>query len=230
MTIRLTMKGLAKYMTAQPAAQRKILRDYKYPNPEGQVQARFYSDALNVIRRLISKRTTVDAARNLAAGWRESALRLPPVRRARPVNNARAVEQYIEHFAGHNFELLQHSSLRLTRGAVVISATPDFRVRQGKRVLVLRLEFASQQPSDALLKVMSQVLFEATTDLPSPTIAIVDVPRGRMIRAKRMGSRLKADIVAACSTIEAIWPTITPPVAASPHLIGDRVVTPAEDT
>lgn len=215
MTIRLGMKGLAKYMTAQPAAQRKILRDHKFPNPEGQAQARYYRDALSVIERVISKRTTVNDARGLAARWRDSALDQTVPRRTRRNSNARALEQYIDHFAEHDFKPLAKSHFRLTRGAVVIGATPDLHVREGKREYLLRLEFASRQPEDQLLRVMSQIMFEATTGLASTTIGIVDVPRGRVVRGARMGSRIKADIVAACRSIEAIWPTITPAVAAS---------------
>jgi hypothetical protein len=213
MTIRMTMKGLAKYMTAQPAAQRKILRDYKYPEPEGLAQARYYGDAVRVIGRLIAKRIGLDDARDFASSWRESALVLPPARRTKATNNARAVEQYLEHFAQHSFELLPNPSLRLTRGGVIISATPDLRVRHGKRELLLKLEFAKQQPDERSFRVMSQIMFEASVDLASSTIVIADVPRGRLIRGARMGSRLKADILAACRAIEAIWPTISPPTA-----------------
>jgi hypothetical protein len=47
--IRLTAKGLAKYMTSGAASQRKILRDYKFPDPEGAVQAKYYAEARRVI-------------------------------------------------------------------------------------------------------------------------------------------------------------------------------------
>jgi hypothetical protein len=49
--IKISLKGLAKFMTASPSAQRKVLRDYKYPKPEGEAQASFYRDARRDIRR-----------------------------------------------------------------------------------------------------------------------------------------------------------------------------------
>jgi hypothetical protein len=40
--IKIGLKGLAKYMTSRPAAQRKVLWDYKNSDPEGQAQASKY--------------------------------------------------------------------------------------------------------------------------------------------------------------------------------------------
>ena len=47
--IRITAKGLAKYMTSGEASKRKILRDYKFPDPEGAVQIKYYAEARAVI-------------------------------------------------------------------------------------------------------------------------------------------------------------------------------------
>lgn len=42
--IKIGLKGLAKFMTSALAAQRKVLRDYKYPRQEGQTHASYYRD------------------------------------------------------------------------------------------------------------------------------------------------------------------------------------------
>ena len=47
--VSITLKGLAKFMVATPAQQRKILRDYKYPKEEGQAMAQYYKEARDVI-------------------------------------------------------------------------------------------------------------------------------------------------------------------------------------
>ena len=47
--IKITAKGLAKYMTSGEARKRKILRDYKFPDPEGAVQSKYYAEARRVI-------------------------------------------------------------------------------------------------------------------------------------------------------------------------------------
>jgi hypothetical protein len=47
--IKITLKGLANFMAAAPAKQRKILRDFKYPKPEGVAQAKYYGPARQTI-------------------------------------------------------------------------------------------------------------------------------------------------------------------------------------
>ena len=49
--MRMSARGLVRFMTSSPAAQRKVLRDYKYPEPEGVAQASYYRDVMDVIER-----------------------------------------------------------------------------------------------------------------------------------------------------------------------------------
>ena len=49
--IQLSLKGLAKFMTASAAGQRKVLQQYKFPDDEGQVLAKYYRDARDTIAR-----------------------------------------------------------------------------------------------------------------------------------------------------------------------------------
>jgi len=47
--IKIGVKGLAKFMTASAAGQRKVLRDYKFPNEEGTAQAAYYREARDFV-------------------------------------------------------------------------------------------------------------------------------------------------------------------------------------
>ena len=49
MTLKLSAKGLAKFMTSSAAGQRKVLRDYKYPDEEGTAQAAYYREACDIV-------------------------------------------------------------------------------------------------------------------------------------------------------------------------------------
>jgi hypothetical protein len=48
-TVKLNVRGVAKYIAAGPAKQRRVLRDYKYPDPQGYAQAGYYRDAQEII-------------------------------------------------------------------------------------------------------------------------------------------------------------------------------------
>ena len=90
--IRLTAKGLANYMTSGDARKRKILRDYKFPDPEGAVQAKYYAEARRIIEQY--HRTGNDPSRlaSNVAQLQAKANRASPKQQDRIKNNIRAVE------------------------------------------------------------------------------------------------------------------------------------------
>ena len=53
--IEMTVNGLATYMLLSPARQRKILKDFKYPEPEGRVQAHYYREAYRILWEFYNK-------------------------------------------------------------------------------------------------------------------------------------------------------------------------------
>src|SRR5262245_23614873 len=130
-TIRLGVKGLAKYMTSGAAAQRKVLRDYKYPDQEGAAQARYYRDARKHIVSLhhnghdaawlLHKADQLDVLAGRHGG--QSAVRL--------TNNARALRHYARNFADREYQILSDIDLALYSGPVRITAVPDLHVYEG---------------------------------------------------------------------------------------------------
>ena len=74
-TMRVTAKGLANFMIPEPRAQRKILRNFKFPKPAGHAQAAYYQDALRVIRALATGRISRERARYIASAISEAPAR-----------------------------------------------------------------------------------------------------------------------------------------------------------
>jgi hypothetical protein len=48
--IKISAKGIAKFMMSLDATRRRILFDFKHPDPEGRAQAIHYRDAINAIQ------------------------------------------------------------------------------------------------------------------------------------------------------------------------------------
>ncbi len=111
MAISISVRGLAKYMTASAAGQRKILRDFKYPNPEGTAQAAYYRDARNIISRyhenrhpslwLVQKGASLVAESKRASGSRATRLG----------HNGRAVTEYASQFGRKSFSMLDELTM-----------------------------------------------------------------------------------------------------------------------
>lgn len=212
--IRISVRGLAKYMTAGPAAQRKILRNYKFPDESEPTAMRLYyreaRDCVEAFHRggnnrpwLRGKAGDLDQLARLTSGRTAQRLR----------HNARALNQYDAIFGDRQFEVLTPIRMALTLGPVVISATPDLHVRAGRKERIVRLDFAADPTSDDQIKIICQCTFEAAkgrlAEVGSGSVLYLDLARAREVRGARAGARLLRDIEAAALAIEAIWDSIT---------------------
>ena len=207
--IRLSLKGFAKYMVANSAQQRTILRNYKYPDPEGNAQASYYREARNFIRTfhkdnhdqawLINRSHNLDLKAANSKGWVKTRLK----------NNSRAVLQYARHFASRQFQILPNISLHLVFPDVRVTVIPDMHVKERGKEKIIKLEFTKDPQDDKMLKVMAQALFDAQSKagmgLTSASVLVLDVPRGQEHKGARVGARLASEMEAACKNIAAIW-------------------------
>lgn len=209
--ISIGIKGLAKYMTSGAATKRKILYDYKYPDPEGSAQAQYYTEARSTIARLVRK--TID--RPLALQRSDELLAMgDAVRGARGTKlkcNGRAIAQYVRHFGAKEFEWLQPPKLELAFGPVRIVTTPDLHVRDGHRERLIRLEFASGLNPE-VAQIIAQGVFESAQQaglaIPASAVSVWRLSDGTVHGGARMGSRRRKDIEAECHNIVAIWPSL----------------------
>ena len=207
--IQISVKGLAKYMHSGPATQRKVLRDFKYPDPEGSAQAKYYREARKWIVAyhqndhdeswLHRKADQLDLRAGHQGG--HSAVRLG--------NNARALRHYVRAFAGKPFEVLSELKLDLIYGPVRITVAPELHVLEKGKERIIKLDFSKTAPDTKLVKTITQAMFEAATQhglqLPPSSVLYMDVTRHKVHRGARMGARLSRDIEAACQNITAIW-------------------------
>ncbi|MFH2001901.1 MAG: hypothetical protein ABIK28_19635 [Planctomycetota bacterium] len=206
---RISLKGLANFMTSGAARQRKILRDYKYPDPEGAAQAGYYRDARNCIleyhREGREEAWLYERHRHL----RGQSIVAPPQVKPRLENNARAVRQYARNFSGRNFTILENVPLALAFSGVTVSVYPDLHVNERNREKIIKLDFSKQPTNDQAIRIMSQAMFEAQVQagmgLTSASVLYLDVPRSQEYRGARAGSRMLREIEAACENITAIW-------------------------
>jgi hypothetical protein len=209
--IKIGLKGLAKFIASSPAAQRKVLRDYKYPKREGEAQALYYREARLLIRR--------NHLRGNPEGWlsaRSQELSLKAQTQSgagalRACHNARALPEYNQFWGNKTFEILGDLSLSLSYSGVTISIYPDLHVREA--AWRESSSWSSHQGHRVTSSSgLSQAMFEAASaaglNLWSADILLVDVPRKTVYRGARMRSRTAKDIEAAYQTIADIWPSL----------------------
>lgn len=211
--IKISVKGLAKFITSSPAAQRKVLRDYKYPDDDEPSAMRlYYKDATDRIQAYHQSGHGREWLRAKVSDIAELASLTPGRSGTRLRHNARALSLYERHFADRELEPQGQLWLRLNVGGVVITVSPDLYVLEKGKLKVLKLEFGKDEPSTQTVKVISQTMFEAAKGsvpgITSSSVLLLDVPRGVEHRGARAGAKMLREIEAACLSIESMWPDI----------------------
>jgi hypothetical protein len=219
--IKISLKGLAKFIPASPALGRSILRDYKFPKPEGAAQAKYYGQARSTIATF--------HAREQPHEWLEHQyLRLHKMVEDAPShgaatrlrNNARAVQDYARtEWSRTKMDVLKDADLEFRHGNVRVTCSPDLIIRVDGSSKILKFDFAPKAPDNKVIAVMCQGLYEAARARGvverTKDVIYLDVRRGEAHCRARVGSRVMRDIEAACENIEAIWASLQPRARAT---------------
>jgi len=207
--IKISLKGLAKFMTSSAAGQRKILRDYKYPDPEGFAQALYYREARDLVCAFHQSSNSPDWLSAQASSLQILASRLTGQSARRVANNARAVRAYHTHFSDKVLTVKPDITLEFLCGNIRVTVCPDLYALERNREKLFKLEFGTQGLNPDAAKIISQIMFEATVQkgmgLSSSDVCCVDVPRGLVYKGARVGSRMIKEVEAACQNITSIW-------------------------
>jgi hypothetical protein len=210
--IKITVKGLAKFMTKGPVGQRKVLRDFKFPKPEGFVQSIYYGEARRAIRDYHSKGNSPATLVKAIEDLRAEADRAAGQAQRRLEHNIRAVESYLKHFANRRFRVLQTPRLGYSRQNLYVSATPDLFVEEKGREKLIKLELGADAPDRAMIKIILQVMYEAALSngvrVRPQDVIYLDASRAVQHRGAKARARVTREIEAACENIEAMWPGI----------------------
>jgi hypothetical protein len=211
--IKISVRGLAKFMTSGAVAQRKVLRDFKYQDEDEPTAMRlYYKDATDRIQAFHRSGHPSTWLEQKAADLSQLARLTPGRAGTRLRHNARALLSYEAHFADRQFSPQSQLRLRLGIGDVTITVSPEIYALERGATRVVKLDFSKDAPSTETVKIVSQVMFEAAKTrlggIRSTEVMYFDVARGAEHKAARAGARTLREIEAACANIEALWPGI----------------------
>lgn len=210
--IRIGIKGLAKFMGGSPAQQRKVLKDHKYPDPEGHAQATYYREAGDAIRAFHRYGRGVPWLAQQATDLEALSLGSMGQTKVRLGHNSRALDAYARHFGHKVFTILPVPKLGVSYSGVHINVLPDLHVEENGAEKIIRLEFLKEEPDPSLIRVTSQLLFEAQSaagmGLSSSSVLYFDVQRGKVHKGARAGAHTLREVEAACKNIAALWDSI----------------------
>ena len=210
---KMSLKGLADYMTASSTRKRSILKQYKYPyDDEARAKIIYYREARDIVVAYHASGRDRAWLIDEASRLRSLAAASQGATKTRLNHNARAVRSYADHFADKDFKILDDRRLTLQYDDVTVTVVPELHVLEGDQEKIIKLEFGAKAPDPMMLKIMAQVMLEAADaahmGLPSSAVLVFDVPRGVAHKEARVGARMRRDIENSCLNISAIWDSI----------------------
>jgi hypothetical protein len=210
--IKIGMKGLAKFMTSDDSQRRRVLKDYKFPDPEGSAQAYYYREARDFIETFHKRNHEPGWLSEMAGRLRVLGAAASGRTSARLRHNARALDQYQEHFSDRKFSVETDFRKKLLVNGVSISVIPDLHVKERKAEKLIKLEFVKDEMHPDIPKIICQLMLWAASELGlqirSSGVCVYDVPRGGVHKEARIGSRIQKRVEDSCQNLVAIWDTI----------------------
>ena len=215
-TPRLTISGLADYMTCSASAQRNVLLRFKYPQGPGEAAAKYYHFAYRVLGGYFqpSGQRSVSWL-SLEADELDARPGHDPHARDKIEANVRVLRGFLSYFASQKFQNIQPVPKLLYRHAgVSIRITPDLYGTKRNRSYVVKYLFAAgkREVIGSRARIICQVMYHASMQpnlgLPASGIQIWACRSGDVYRAREGGSLVINNVEAACKTIAAVWPTL----------------------
>jgi hypothetical protein len=215
----ISLKNLARFMTAKPARQRKILLDLKYPDPEGIAQALYYEKAITAIESFHRGKRPLDwldaQADDLLVQAQEADV--PEMRAVKLRSNARAIRDYRRSQLTRHLDVRPMLKLHMAFEGILVTMTPDLHVLDKRKTKLIKIDCTGEAANEEIVKICTQGFFMGArhhdVDIASSQIRYWHISTGEDYKGARMGARLSEDIRSACMAIKAIWPTIEPPIA-----------------
>ena len=209
--MRMSARGLVRFMTSSPSGQRKVLRDYKYPEPEGVAQASYYRDVMDVIERYHREERDKEWVLGRALALEQTSWSASGSRRTRLVKNLAAIRAYANQLPRRHYVLLGSPRLAIEAHDVYVSVAAPMHVRENGReklVLVLPGERMTEHEARLYCQITCEAADRAGLDIAPRDVVAVMLHAGATVTATPNRARVRRDIDAALQNIAAMWPSI----------------------
>lgn len=211
--IRISAKGIAKFMNSSEAKRLKILRDFKYPNPEGNAMASYYSIALGIIKtyhRNENNETFLKTEISILKSQLDSEENKS--KRIKLRSNIGLLESYMRNFKDKRYDILSMLCSNLEIEGVTLSIRSDIHAIEKNSEKFIKYICSKDKTSELEIKIISQIIFESIEPtkykISSKNVELIDIRRGTIHTLARNNARIKSDLKAACKFINMIWDKI----------------------
>jgi len=215
MAIKISVAGLAKFMRATASRQRSMLKDYKFPfTKDGKRKPQIvrHSEARAAVIKYHSSGNDISILEKAVEELAETSEQHPEKDTSRFSDNVRAIKTYVKYYKDRKFVVLTHPKPKYIHGEVEVSTSFDLYVEEEGTKKLIKLDFNNTKPNEEDINVILKVTHEASIakelGVQAKNVIYLDVIRQQEFSGKKLNTRLKRDIDAACDTIADIWPKV----------------------
>jgi hypothetical protein len=207
---KISMRGLAEVANAAPSRKLSKLKKYRFPQSEESIgRSNYYTKALSAIRRHHhgeSGRVSSILQDLLANAKAEKS----SLRRARLLNNHRAITDYLKNFGARALVIRPGKSLYYVYKDLVVSAQPDLVAEENGKLLLIKLNLSKEDLTGGVCATLLHVLYEAAKSqgLPiNPTcVECLQAVSGSRTTGPKSGFPDKKVLNSACQELLTLWP------------------------
>lgn len=212
---KLSLNGVVKIMATNSAIEREnILRDYKYPDPEGKAQGNYYQPARDLIRRYHEKGNDRLVIEEGLRALESTCFGASPAKLAKLEHNIRAIRAYKGQFGDRRFEPFGHQPVTVEVEKVSVFLRPDMLAKERQRMRFLRYAFGKDGADAAEVKFSLNLLhfYAKAAGLPvsNADCQLLIVADGTCKQCTGLMSSFEARLRAAMREVSVLWPVIEP--------------------
>ncbi len=209
-SFKISMRGLAEVANASPARKLSKLKKYKFPKSEESVgRSNYYVKALSAIKHHHRGDTSYVNSTLQALLMRAKAEK-SPLRRAKLLNNHRAIKEYLKCFGSRALAIRPGKLLYYTFKELVVSAQPDLVAEENGDLVLIKLNLSKEDFAGGVCATILHVLYEAAQaqGLPiKPTrVECLQTASGSRIVGPRSGFPSRNSLNSDCQELLALWP------------------------
>jgi hypothetical protein len=208
-TIKIPMRGLAEVVSAKPSQKLSKLKKYRTPKSDESVgRSNYYVKALSAIKRHHRGQTDV-VATILSGLLAEAATETDARKKAKLLNNHRAIIDYLKAFGGRQLKIMPGTHLYYVYQYLAVSAHPDLVDEEDGNLVLIKLNLGKDDFGGGMCSVMLQTLYEAAhlKGLPvkSTGVECLQTSSGSRIAGPKRGFPDKKTLNRACQELLSLW-------------------------
>ena len=160
-SFKISMRGLAEVSHASPGRKLSKLKKYKFPESEESMgRSNYYVKALSAIKHH-HRGDSSFVTSILQALLVEAKTEKSPLRKAKLLNNHRAITEYLNCFGGRALVIRRGKLLYYTFKELVVSAQPDLVAEENGDLVLIKLNLSKEDFTGGVCATILHVLYEA---------------------------------------------------------------------